>query len=161
MTGQRCKPSANSDMESLNKSSNKPTGVAYMIGRLDRSINNIFRKALAPIGLTAAQYTALSVFCSSGQLSSAKLAERTMVSPQAANALVKSMEHSGWIKRCPDPDHGRIIHISLTKEGEDLLDECNKVISKLERQILKDLSDQQISDLHFQLRSALTVSREI
>jgi DNA-binding MarR family transcriptional regulator len=161
MVGQRCKPTASSDLEKLNKSSNKPTGVAYMIGRLDQSINNHFRKALAPIGLTVAQYTALSVFCSSGQLSSAKLAERTMVSPQAANALIKGMEHSGWIKRSPDPEHGRIIHLSLTEEGEDLLDECNKVISKLERQMLKDLSDQQISDLHSQLRSALNALRQI
>ncbi len=161
MSGQRCKQTPNSDLERLNKSRNKPTGVAYIIGRLDQSINNHFRKALAPIGLTVAQYTALSVFYSSGHLSSAKLAERTMVSPQAANALIKGMEHSGWIERSPDPDHGRIIYISLTEEGENILDDCDKVISKLECQMLKDLSDQQISDLHCQLCSALMALREI
>ena len=158
---ERCKPSDGSGMEKLNKQKDRPLGVAYMVGRLDRAINNQFRKALEPLGLTVAQYTALSVFCSSGQLSNAKLAERTMVSPQAANELTKGIERNGWIERTPDPDHGRIIHISLTQKGKDLLDKCNKVISKLERQMLRDLSDAQIGDLHYHLRSAVGTLREI
>jgi DNA-binding MarR family transcriptional regulator len=113
------------------------------------------------MGLTLGQYTALSVFCSSGRLSNAKLAERTMVSPQAANELIKSMEKNGWIVRKPDPNHGRIINISLTREGKQLLTRCNKVIAKLEREMLKGLSDRQIATLHGQLRNAVGMLRDI
>ncbi len=136
-------------------------GVAYMVGRLDRALRHQFRRVLEPLGLTLGQYTALSVFCSSGRLSNAKLAERTMVSPQAANELIKGMEKSGWIVRKPDPNHGRIIQISLTKEGKQLLTRCNKVIAKMEREMLKGLSKKEITTLHGQLRGAVGILREL
>ena len=160
-----CKPSTESsdasELEKLQHKSDRPLGVAYMVGRLDRALKRQFQRALAPYGLTVGQYTALSVFCSSGGLSNAKLAERTMVSPQAANELIKGMEKSGWILRQPDPNHGRIIQISLTKEGMRLLDSCNKVIAVLERTMLDGLSDKEIVKLHTVLRNAVGILREL
>ncbi|PVV10452.1 MAG: hypothetical protein B6D72_12530 [gamma proteobacterium symbiont of Ctena orbiculata] len=132
-----------------------------MVGRLDRALRRSFRRVLDPLGLTLGQYTALSVFYSSGKLSNAKLAERTMVSPQAANELIKGMEKKGWIVRKPDPNHGRIIHISLTTEGKRLLSRSDKVIAQIERQMLHDLSDKEIKALHGKLRNAVGVLREL
>ncbi len=154
------KQSDEMELEKLQDQANRPLGVAYMVGRLERALRHQFRTALEPLGLTLSQYTALSVFCSSGRLSNAKLAERTMVSPQAANELIKGMEKNGWIVRKPDPNHGRIIQISLTKEGKQLLARCNKVIAKMEREMLKGLSSKEIATLHGQLRSAVGVLRE-
>lgn len=155
------KPSDAGELEKLQDQEDRPLGVAYMVGRLDRALSRQFRRVLEPMGLTIGQYTALSVFCSSGRLSNAKLAERTMVSPQAANELIKGMEKNGWILRKPDPNHGRIIQISLTKDGMRLLSRCNKVIAKLERQMLDGLSNKEIATLHGQLRGAVGVLREL
>jgi DNA-binding MarR family transcriptional regulator len=155
------KHSDEADLEKLHNQKDTPLGVAYMVGRLERALRNQFRRVLDPLGLTLSQYTALSVFCSSGGLSNAKLAERTMVSPQAANELIKGMEKSGWIVRTPDPNHGRIIQISLTKTGIQLLIRCNKVIGKMEREMLKGLSNKEIETLHGQLRNAVGVLREL
>jgi DNA-binding MarR family transcriptional regulator len=164
MTSNMCQPSTESldaeDLENLQDQPDKPTGVAYMIGRLDRALRRSFRRVLDPLGLTLGQYTALSVFHSSGKLSNAKLAERTMVSPQAANELIKGMEKKGWIIRKPDPNHGRVINISLTTEGKRLLSRCNKVVSQLERQMLKGLSDKEIKSLHGNLRNAVGLLRK-
>lgn len=162
MTGNMSQPSADSSGdEDLQYQLDKPTGVAYMVGRLDRALRRSFRRVLDPLGLTLGQYTALSVFSSSGKLSNAKLAERTMVSPQAANELIKGMEKKGWIVRNPDPNHGRIIHISLTSEGKRLLSRCDRVIAQIERQMLHDLSDKEIKTLHGKLRNAVGVLREL
>jgi DNA-binding MarR family transcriptional regulator len=155
------KPSEATELEMLQNRADRPSGVAYMVGRLDRALRRQLRQVLEPMGLTLGQYTALSVFCSSGRLSNAKLAERTMVSPQAANELIKGMEKSGWIVRKPDPTHGRIIQISLTREGKQLLNRCNKVIAKVERQMLKGLSNKEITKLHGHLRSAVGALREM
>jgi DNA-binding MarR family transcriptional regulator len=159
-----CRPSTDSTelgLENLQEEKDKPLGVAYMVGRLDRAIRRNFRKVLEPMGLTIGQYTALSVFCSSGRLSNAKLAERTMVSPQAANELIKGMAKNGWIVRKPDPNHGRIIQISLTAEGKRLLTRCNKTIAKVEREMLRDLSVKEIKSLHGNLRNAVGILREL
>lgn len=165
MATKMCRQTTNSsdeaDMENLQDQTSKPLGVAYMVGRLDRALRRSFRRVLDPMGLTLGQYTALSVFYSSGKLSNAKLAERTMVSPQAANELIKGLEKKGWIIRKPDPNHGRIIHISLTLEGKRLLARCNKLIAQMERQMLHDLSDKEIKVLYKNLRDAVGILREL
>lgn len=146
-----------SDLEKLQTNKDRPLGVAYMVSRLDRALGSQIRKTLSPLGLTPGQYTALSVFCSSGPLSNAQLAEHTMVSPQAANELIKVMEEKGWIER--KQGRGRIIDITLTDEGIDMLDSCNKKISLLEREMLNQLNDQQISDMHQYLRNSVNELR--
>lgn len=139
----------------------EPTGVAYLIGRTERALKRKIRRKLAPFGLTIRHYTALSVFSTSGALSSAKLAERTMVSPQAANELIKAMEKNGWIVREPDPNHGRIIQIQLTKEGKRLLSRCNKVITEMELHMLDGISYKEINILKGRLRHAISKLREL
>jgi DNA-binding MarR family transcriptional regulator len=154
------KSSDTMELERLRTQANKPMGVAYIVGRLERAIRNRLYQALKPLDLTLGQYTALSVFYISGALSSTQLAERTMVSPQAANALIKKMEEKGLIARIPNPKHGRTININLTKEGKRLLTNCDKKVAKLEREMLKELSDKQIATLHHRLLNAVNVLKE-
>jgi DNA-binding MarR family transcriptional regulator len=152
--------SSENELEILKALEDHPFGVSYLVGQLDRLLRRHFRRVLAPFGLTIGQYTALSVFHRCGKLSNAKLAERTMVSPQAANELVKVMKRNGWIVRNPDPNHGRIIHISLTKEGKKLLAQSNKVIAVLEKEMLQHLNNEEIDCFHGNLRSAVRVLSE-
>ncbi|MFK3736938.1 MarR family winged helix-turn-helix transcriptional regulator [Massilia sp. TN1-12] len=133
----------------------KPAGLAYLVGRLDHVLNKRLRDGLAPLGMTVPHYTALSVFRVMGTLSNAQLAERTMVSPQSANEMVKAMEAKGWIERSPDPSHGRIIRIGLTDAGLACLRECDAVVRKVEEMMFPELSDEERTRLHAQLRSAV------
>jgi len=134
---------------------NKPTGLAYLVGRLDHVLNKRLRDGLAPLGMTVPHYTALSVFRVLGTLSNAQLAERTMMSPQSANEMVKAMEAKGWIERSPDPDHGRIIRISLTDEGQAVLARCDGVVKGVEDTMFPDVSEDERAWLHAQLRAAV------
>lgn len=133
----------------------KPLGLAYLIGRLDHVLNRRLREVLPPLGLTVPQYTALSVFRSVGSMSNAQLAERTMVSPQSANDMVKTMEARGWIERRPDPSHGRIIQISLTDGGNAVLERCDAKVLELELAMFQDLGEAERGSLHTLLRAAV------
>jgi DNA-binding MarR family transcriptional regulator len=134
---------------------NKPVGLAYLVGRLDHVLNKRLRDGLAPLGMTVPHYTALSVFRVLGTLSNAQLAERTMVSPQSANEMVKAMEARGWIERSPDPTHGRIIRISLTDTGLACLESCDTVVFEVEQMMFPDVSEEERTWLHVQLRAAV------
>lgn len=133
----------------------KPLGLAYLVGRLDHVLNKRLRDCLAPFGLSVPQYTALSVFRAQGALSNAQLAVRTMISPQSANEMVKTMEAQGWIERKPDPSHGRIIQISLTEAGQAILRECDARVREVETIMFPDLKDEERARLHAQLRAAV------
>ena len=139
--------SANSDL--------RPAGLAYLVGRLDHILNKRLRDCCAPAGLTVPQYTALSVFRAHGALSNAQLAVRTMMAPQSANEMVKSMEGKGWIERTPDPAHGRIIQIHLTEEGHAILRQCDPKVREVELQMFPDLGDDERALLHAQLKAAV------
>ena len=148
-------PGNNSGPGPGNKSEAKPQGIAYLVGRLDHILNKHLRDKLAPFGLTVPQYTALSVFRALGSLSNAQLAERTMVSPQSANEMVKAMEARGWIERKPDPSHGKIIQISLTEAGQQLLQHCDVKVAEVEIAMLPELDEKQRQLLQHQLRAAV------
>jgi DNA-binding MarR family transcriptional regulator len=146
---------AKKDFLSSKEKAPKPLGLAYMVGRLDHILNKQLRDSIAPFGLTVPQYTALSVFRSLGSLSNAQLAERTMVSPQSANEIVKTMESKGWIERRPDPSHGKIIQISLTEAGELLLQRCDARVLEVELAMFPELQETERQRLQDLLRSAV------
>jgi DNA-binding MarR family transcriptional regulator len=144
-------------MQKINK---EPTGILYLIGRAEKVISRQMRKVLKPLGLSLRDYTALSVFSTYQTISSAKLAELTIVSPQAANELIKEMEERAWIIKQPDPNHGRIIQIQLTEMGKSKLAASNSVVAELDKNIFGDLTEKEIVELKSHLKRVLKFSSE-
>jgi len=136
-------------------SSHAPKGIAYLLGRLDHLLNRQLGKAVAPFDMTVAQYTALSVLRRHGQMSNAQLAERSMVSPQSANGIIKSMQHKGWVQRESATTHGRIINLCLTPAGCERLKQCDAAVAQVERSMLAELSEVEQATLHAHLRDML------
>ncbi|MGL4410383.1 MAG: MarR family winged helix-turn-helix transcriptional regulator [Zoogloea sp.] len=139
----------------INDDRARPNGLCYLIGRLDHALNRRIRDALTPLGLTVSQYTALSFLENQPQISNAQLAERSLISPQSANELIKLMEGKGWVERVPDPSHGRIVRISLTDAGSVLLNEAHAHVSALENAMLARFSNGQRNVLQQNMRQML------
>lgn len=112
--------------------------LTYLIGNLDRLLRRQMSDALAPLGVTLAQYTALSVLEARGALSNAQLAVRSFITPQSANEVMSAMAARGFVTREADPSHGRVILLRLTDEGSAILRECEQVLRPLERRMLGD-----------------------
>nr|WP_175801269.1 MarR family winged helix-turn-helix transcriptional regulator [Burkholderia anthina] len=114
--------------------------LTYVIGGLDRLLRRHMTDALAPLGITLAQYTALSVLEARGASSNAQLAERSWITPQSANEVMSVMAARGFVTREADPSHGRIILLTLTDEGAAMLRECEAVLRPLETRMLGDIA---------------------
>lgn len=140
---------------SLSPEKIRPSSICYLIGRLDHALNRRIRDALTPLGLTVSQYTVLSFLESQAQISNSQLAERSLISPQSANEMIKQMEKKGWVEREPDPSHGRIIRLSLTAAGQEMLDDAHDHVARLENGMLAKLSATQRGALQQNLRQVL------
>ena len=116
-----------------------PMRLSYLIGQLDRVLSRRLSEALARHGLTLPQYTALSVLRARGRSSNAQLAERSFITPQAANEVVKTMEANGWVMREPDPMNRRVVLLSLTEAGNSLLGECDAAADHVEGAMLDSM----------------------
>ncbi|WP_405418763.1 MarR family winged helix-turn-helix transcriptional regulator [Pseudonocardia alni] len=125
-----------------------PTGtrgqrLTYLVKRLQMAERARMEEALRPLGVTLAQYTALSVLERRGGLSSAQLARRHFVTPQAMQQLVAAMERDGIVERRPDPDNRRILQVWLTPHGDATLACCHAAAGVVERRMLDALEPDQ------------------
>ena len=114
--------------------------IAYLVKRVERGLRFRLDRTLSRLGVTTPEYTALSILGDRDGLSSAQLARRVFVSPQAMNQIVLSLEHRGLIRRRVSPDHGRVMHISLTATGSVLLATCDRATLPIEERLLESLS---------------------
>ncbi|MCX5539092.1 MarR family transcriptional regulator [Paraburkholderia sp. CNPSo 3076] len=129
--------------------------LSYLIGQLDRVVSRRLTEALARHGLTLPQYTALSVLRARGRSSNAQLAERSFITPQAANEVVKTMEANGWVMREADPMNRRVVLLSLTKAGNALLGECDAAADHVEGAMLDDMDTETAEKLHALLHACV------
>jgi DNA-binding MarR family transcriptional regulator len=113
--------------------------LTYVIGSLDRVLRRRMSEALAPLGLTLAQFTALSVLEAKGQASNAQVAERSFITPQSANEVMNAMASRNWVSREPDPTHGRIVLLQLTDEGRAVLRQCEQAVKAIEKKMLEGI----------------------
>ena len=126
--------------------------ISYVVGRLDRALRREIGALVAPHGLTVPQYTALSILRDRGGLSNAQLARRSYVTPQSMNEVIAKLERDGLVARSPAANHGRILEMTLTPAGREVLQRCEDAVSAMESRMLADLDD----DARSQLLKALT-----
>jgi DNA-binding MarR family transcriptional regulator len=114
--------------------------LTYLVKRLEMAERARMEEVLRPLGVTLHQYTALSILERREGLSSAQLARRHFVTPQAMHQLVASMERDGLVERRPDEANRRILRAWLTGHGAEVLRACHDVVDGLEARMLSALS---------------------
>ena len=129
--------------------------VSYVIARLDRALRRQIADMVAPHGLTATQYTALSVLRAGKGLSNAQLARRSYVTPQSMIEMLGTLESKGLIQRSPAPDHGRILRTELTTKGRRLLSRCDEELDRIETDMTSELTPDELAAFEHMLRSCV------
>lgn len=114
--------------------------LTYLVKRLEMAERALMEEVLRPLGITLHQYTVLSILERRGGLSSAQLARRHFVTPQAMHQLVAGMEHEQLIERRADEANRRILRAWLTERGAEVLAECHRVVDDVEGRMLSALT---------------------
>jgi DNA-binding MarR family transcriptional regulator len=121
--------------------------LSYVIGRLDRVLRRRLSAAVEPAGLTLPAYTALSVLRAQGGLSNARLARRSLVTPQSMSEVLAILVEQGYVRRSAEPGHGRVIRIELTSAGSRVLERCDRAVDEVEREMFGDLDADDVTGL--------------
>ena len=115
--------------------------IIYLIKRAEIEITSRMSKALDVYGVTPVQFTLLYfIDTAKGDLSSAQLSRRFSMTRQSMNELVQVMQQKKMLKKTVDPAHNRILRISLTAKGKQLLTDCNTALDAMEETLLKELT---------------------
>lgn len=124
----------------------------YMVKQVELVVRSHLDELVRPSGITALQYTALTVLQRHDGLSAAQLARDSFVTAQSIADLVRSLETRGLIRRERNPNNRRELLILLTEEGRALLAQYEEPVRELEERMVRDLTAHQTE----QFRQALT-----
>jgi DNA-binding MarR family transcriptional regulator len=69
------------------------------------------------------------------------------MTPQSMQALIQKTEKDGWIARRKDRENDRVLVASLTKAGERLMREVQKVAGRIEKRLWVGVSAPEVAML--------------
>ena len=129
-----------------------PPSLLYMVKQVELAVRSHLDDLVKPAGITALQYTSLTVLERHDGLSAAQLARDSFVTAQSIADLVRSLENRGLVRRERNPRNRRELLILLTDEARELLARYAEPMRDLEERMISDLTAHQAD----QFRQALS-----
>ena len=124
----------------------KPLG--YLLHRLTTALRtDVTATVLEPLGLPFPQYLCMRILSLYPGSSNAELARDVMVSPQAMNMVVRSLQDRGLVTRPATVAAGRSLPAELTQEGKALLKRTEAGIRATEDRVLAPLNERDQREL--------------
>ncbi|MFF0567547.1 MarR family winged helix-turn-helix transcriptional regulator [Streptomyces sp. NPDC004041] len=120
------------------------TSLLYLLKRTELAVRARLEELLKPAGITALQYTALTVLERHDGISAAQLARDSFVTAQSMADMVRALESRGLIRREPNPANRRERLILLAAPGRRLLAEYAGPARALEERMVTDLSVEEV-----------------
>jgi DNA-binding MarR family transcriptional regulator len=133
----------------------EPT-LLYEMKQVELAVRARLDELVRPSGLTALQYTALTVLEIHPDLTASHLARRSFVTAQTMADMVTSLREQGLIERHRDPSDRRRLVLALTPRGRELLEQHRQGVVDLEAEMVSDLSGTEAAAL----RRGIAVCRE-
>ncbi|WP_328752321.1 MarR family transcriptional regulator [Streptomyces sp. NBC_00285] len=115
----------------------------FLVWRLSMKWRVAVDRAVAPLGLTHAQYSLVASLYGMQRAgerpSQRRLADRTGLEPLYVSKLARALESSGLVERTRDPRDPRAMQLALTEEGRERTRQAIEVIHGLLEQLLAPL----------------------
>ncbi len=119
----------------------------YFLNEANQAARSLLEQSLADLEITGIQYTVLSVIGRADGISSADLSRRFYVTPQAMNELTGMLLARELIARKVSSANRRILSMTLTAKGRGLLQKCNRIADRIEREVFASLSVEEYATL--------------
>lgn len=124
----------------------------YLVKQVELAARARLDEIVRAGGLTALQYTALTVLERNDDMTSAKLARNSFVTAQSMADMVAILETRGLIERRRDASDRRRLLVGLTPAGRALLDRFRDQVAELESAMVAGLSPPETAEFRRALR---------
>lgn len=126
----------------------------YLLKRAELVVRARLEELLKPAGITALQYTALTVLERHDGVSAAQLARDSFVTAQSMADMVRALESRGLVRREPHPRNRREKVIRLDDAGRRLLADYAEPALRLEERMVQALGPADVEHFRAYLKSA-------
>jgi DNA-binding MarR family transcriptional regulator len=129
--------------------------LTYLVKQVQEALLARLDEITRQFGLTAKQYTALSVLQKYPGLSSAALGRLTFVTSQAANEMVTTLERKRFLTRSVDQANRRRLEVQLTRAGTRTLARLDELVDQLELEVFGGIGSADQARLRRMLHTCL------
>ncbi len=116
-----------------------PTHTTVLIARLARVVRQRFEQAFVPLGLRQRDIVALSYLRGHGPTAQQAFAERLCLDASSTVCLLNALEDAGFVERHRDRSDRRRALVDLSPAGERVLEEVDRVVARVEEDLLSGL----------------------
>jgi DNA-binding MarR family transcriptional regulator len=109
--------------------------LGYLLRQAQGAVRAAMERTLSDLGVTAPQFTVLTMIVAYPGASGADLARLTFLTPQTINVIVGNLERDGAIEKTAHATHGRILRLDATAKGQTLLKRCRTRVDQLEAEL--------------------------
>ena len=114
--------------------------VAFIVKKRGRDI-------LSDFEITTPQFLALEVLKDKPGITMGELCERLYLACSTATDLIDRMEKNGYLERNRDTEDRRVIRLSITEKGQNIIDQVINARRRYVDSILKQLTQEEMDQL--------------
>ena len=135
--------------------------VANALHRADRLLGSALDEAVRPLGITAAQASALLHLDRYPTASMAVLARLASVTAQTMHRLVVGLERRGFVQRQQSCSDKKTLEVVITRSGADVLRAAESALRREHDRLLENFALEELEQFaEFVDRFSLTFTRE-
>ena len=116
---------------------------AYGLRRAHQRASALFLARFGESQLTPTQYFAMARLYELGPLSQNRLGRLAAMDPATIQGVIRRLVERGLIERLPDPNDRRRMTLSLSREGEGLIESVSSAAAEDDEEILKPLDQEE------------------
>ena len=96
--------------------------VPYMLNQIFSQMNEVLRQALKPYRVSIHQWRVLCFLKLHGELRIGDISANTVMGQSTISRVVDQLEAKGYARRRPMPENNRVILVSLTESGDEVIE---------------------------------------
>jgi DNA-binding MarR family transcriptional regulator len=132
-------------------------GVVDDIRRLFQVLTEQSRRVEHETSLTSPQLWVVKMLAESSPLKVSELARRMYLHPATMVGLLDRLEGKGLVKRTRSETDRRVVHIDLTEQGRELVNNSPEVVQDLLVKGLETLGEQKLKTISAGLEQLVTI----
>lgn len=115
----------------------------YTVADITRLFRRVFDRRAAHLGLTRAQWRALSRIERAEGLTQAQLAEDLDLEPIAVGRVIDRLVQADFVERRADPDDRRCWRLHLAPKSSEVMAKMKRIASTLREDVLAEVGDEE------------------
>ncbi|MCY1077537.1 MarR family winged helix-turn-helix transcriptional regulator [Archangium lansingense] len=134
----------------------------YRLSLASNAVSQVIARAYEEhFGLKMHEWRVVTVLAQNGELTQQEIVGRTKMDKVTVSRAAQVLERRKFLRRVTNADDGRSLRLSLTAEGQKLYARVVPAALELEAEVLKGLSEREITELKDVLRRLETAAERV